>query len=404
MPDKPRGEWFILLATSLAYLLIAFEVLFMVTPFALYFYGVYGPVLELLGAFPATAWMVDFFLPHMVFVDNDLLNGVAYLQILFIAGMVLFLLAAVPLYYGRWTGKGVVSFGLYGKLRHPQYLFLALSGFGLLIYWPRFIVLIFFVCMLFVYYLLARNEEWRMQREQPGAYERYMETTFMFLPGNPGGWLFRRLFGWCGPKWRGLSVMFILVMAGSLLLAAGLRSYTISQLAQVRLGEMTLISVYPRDMEKVAGFYRQLVARPDVARALQGQNLRLGYVMPGDFFLTGLILREGPRFSEAQLERYPSLRDEGTSRKGWLKKFFRLGYKFFRTIGSTRRVYDVERFVLVAARDLSGAPVSADEVLAGGVQRLPALVIDVDAETDELLSLHQVSGENRWGQLPMPVF
>lgn len=190
MSEKPRGQRLVLLATSLAYVLIALEVLFMVTPFALYFYGVYGPVLELLESHRATAWTVDFFLPHMVFVDNALLNGLAYLQILFIAGMVLFFLAAAPLYYGRWTGKGVVSFGLYGKMRHPQYLFLAISGFGLLLYWPRFIVLIFFICMLFVYYLLARNEEWRMQREQPGAYERYMETTFMFLPGDPGGGCF----------------------------------------------------------------------------------------------------------------------------------------------------------------------------------------------------------------------
>lgn len=157
-------------------------------------------------------------------------------------------------------------------------------------------------------------------------------------------------------------------------------------------------------MHKVAELYRTLADRPEVAQALQGRTLHLGYVMPGDFFLTGLILREGPRFSEAQLERYPSLRDEGKSRKGWLKKFFRLGYKFFKTIGSTRRVYDVERFILVDARDLSGVPAQPDEVLAVGVQRIPALVIDVDAETDELLSVHAVSGENRWGQLPMPVF
>ena len=40
---------------------------------------------------------------------------------------------------------------------------------------------------LFVYYFLARNEEWRMQIEQPAAYESYMAQTPMFLPGEPGG-------------------------------------------------------------------------------------------------------------------------------------------------------------------------------------------------------------------------
>jgi hypothetical protein len=97
--SKPPGERWLLLATSLAYLLIGFEVLFMITPFALYFYGVYGPVLELLGASPWSAWTTEFFLPHMVFTDNPLLNGIAYLQGLFVLGLLLFFVAAVPLYY-----------------------------------------------------------------------------------------------------------------------------------------------------------------------------------------------------------------------------------------------------------------------------------------------------------------
>jgi len=401
---KPPGERWLLLATSLAYVLIGFEVLFMVTPFALYFYGIYGPVLEGLGASPWTAWTTEFFLPHMVFVDNSLLNGLSYLQALFAIGLLLFLVAAVPLYYGRWTGKGVVTFWLYGRMRHPQYLFLAISGFGLLLYWPRFIVLIFYILMLFVYYLLARNEEWRMKNEQPGAYQGYMAQTYMFLPGEPGGRLFRLLFGWLQPKWLGLSLLFLLVMGGSLLLATGLRSYTLENLPAIQHHDMTLVSVYPRDLEKVSELFEQTRALPEVGAALAGHNYELAYLMPGDFFLTGLILAEGPRFSEAQLKRYPSLRNEGKDRSDWLVKFFRLGYKFFRTIGSSRRVYDVDRFVFVETLDNNGRAVPAAQVFAAGVRRLPALVVDIDFETHELLNIYQVSGNNRWGRLPMPVF
>jgi protein-S-isoprenylcysteine O-methyltransferase Ste14 len=402
--SKPPGERWLLLATSLAYLLIGFEVLFMITPFALYFYGVYGPVLELLGASPWSAWTTEFFLPHMVFTDNPLLNGIAYLQGLFVLGLLLFFVAAVPLYYGRWTGKGVVTFWLYRRLRHPQYLFLAISGFGLLLYWPRFIVLIFFVLMLFVYYLLARNEEWRMKREQPGAYEDYLARTWMFLPGEPGGRLYRLLFGWLRPRWLGLTVLFLLVMGGSLLLAFELRDYTLANLPAQQEGEVTLVSVYPRDLERIDRLYDQVVALPEVRAALERHPCRLAYLMPGDFFLTGLILQEGPRFSEAQLRRYPSLRFEGQDRSDWLVKFFRLGYKFFRTIGSSRRVYDVERFVFVTTPDpLDGGPAAAPP-LAAGVRRIPALVVDVDFETHELISIHEASGNNRWGRLPMPVF
>jgi hypothetical protein len=34
--------------------------------------------------------------------------------------------------------------------------------------------------------------------------------------------------------------------------------------------------------------------------------------------------------------------------------------------------------------------------------RLPTLVVDIDAETDEILSVIEVSGNNAWGRLPMP--
>jgi protein-S-isoprenylcysteine O-methyltransferase Ste14 len=99
----------------------------------------------------------------MVFLDDPLILFISYLQVFLVIGLVLFLSAAIPLYWGRFTNKGVVQISFYSRIRHPQYLFLAMSGFGLMLYWPRFIIVFMYVTMLFVYYLLARNEEWRMQ-------------------------------------------------------------------------------------------------------------------------------------------------------------------------------------------------------------------------------------------------
>lgn len=404
MTEQHRNR-LLIVATSLAYLLIAFEVLFMITPFALYFYGVYGPILEWLSRSTATAWTTEFFLPHMVFVDDPWLNGLASLQALFVIGLLLFFLAAAPLYYGRLTNKGVVSFGPYAKLRHPQYLFLAISGFGLLLYWPRFIVLIFYVTMLFVYYLLARNEEWRMKREQPGDYEGYIAKTWMFLPGEPGSHLFRMLFGWIRPKGLGLLVCYLVCLVGSVAVGFGLRSYTLEQMPQSKGAEMRLVSVYPRDMEEVSALYEVALSSPQVREIIGKKQIPLGYLMPGDFFLTGLILQEGPRFSEQLLERYPHLRQKSMqAHNGSLVKFFRLGYKFFRTIGTSRRVYDYERLVFVEVLDVAGRQVDREEVMRSGVRRLPVLVVDIDAETHELLYVSEVSGNNAWGRLPMPNF
>ena len=400
---KMKSERFLLWATTFAYLLIALEVLFMITPFALYFYGVYGPILEWLSSHRATAWTTEFFLPHMVFVQNPLLNGLAYLQSLFVIGMVLFLLAAVPLYFGRLTNRGVVTFGPYAKLRHPQYLALAISGFGLLLYWPRFIVLIFYISMLFVYYLLARNEEWRMKREQPGNYDAYMANTWMFLPGEPGKILFRSIFGWLQPKWLALTVCYLTIMAVAITAAFGLRSYSLQQLPQVHMENLRLVSVYPRPEAELREIYAQATSSREVRQFLDKNPISLAYVMPADFFLMGLILQEGPRYSEQVLSRYPHLRNSSDQKhNGGLIKFLRIGYKFFRTIGSTRRVYDYERVVFVETLTLKGEPAGPGQGLDIGIRRLPALVVDIDTLSGEILYLDQVSGNNAWGRLPMP--
>lgn len=401
--SNAKSERVLLWATTLAYLLTALEVLFMITPFALYFYGVYGPVLEWLSSHSATAWTTEFFLPHMVFVASPFLNSLAYLQSLFVIGLALFFLAAAPLYYGRLTGKGVVSFGPYARLRHPQYLALAISGFGLLLYWPRFIVLIFYITMLFVYYLLARNEEWRMKREQPGSYEQYMAGTWMFLPGEPGRGLFRTLFGWLKPKGLALVVCYLVIMGVSIAAAFGLRSYSLEHLSQSQLDGMQIISVYPRPAAVIEEIYQAALSSPEVQQFLQKNPLHLVYAMPGDFFLTGLILQEGPRYSEHVLARYPHLRkDKKQAHNGGLVKFFRLGYKFFQTIGSTRRVYDYERLIFVEATSLQGQPAATGEGLRIGTTRLPALVVDIDSDSGVVLFVSKVSGNNAWGRLPMP--
>jgi len=401
--DLPGRDKALYLGATLAYFLIALEVLFMITPFALYFYGVYGPILEFLSSQRLTAWTVEFFLPHMIFVSDPLLIAISYLQATFVIGLVLFAVAAIPLYYGRLTGRGVVSSGLYARIRHPQYLALAISGFGLMLYWPRFIVLIFYVTMLFVYFLLARNEEWRMQREQPGQYADYMARTWMFLPGEPGKWLYRRLFGRLHSRALGLVVVYVATLAFAVGGAFALRSYSLERLPLTQAADMTLVSVYPRPADQLTTLFAAARQTEEVKQFLARQPISLVYFMPGDFFLTGLILQEGPRYSETMLKKYPHLKNAAAQRhSGGLVKFFRLGYKFFRTIGTTRQVYDYERLIFVDARDLSGAPLPAGRALEIGVRRLPALVVDLDAETHEVIAVMPVSGNNAWGRLPMP--
>src|ERR687892_1440004 len=131
------------------YAIIVFEILFMISPFALYFYSAYGPVLQGFNRWAGTAWLTQFFLPHISKTTSPLLSllqGLAWPLILI--GMGLFLGAAIPLYWAKFRHPGAVTTGFYAFIRHPQYVGLAVVGLGALLLWPRFFVLITYITML----------------------------------------------------------------------------------------------------------------------------------------------------------------------------------------------------------------------------------------------------------------
>jgi protein-S-isoprenylcysteine O-methyltransferase Ste14 len=406
MKERP-GRKLILFGTIFAYLLIGVEIIIMISPFALYFYSVYGPILNSMAGNRWTSWLPEFFLPHMVFLDDPVILALSYLQLLLVVGLLLFLAAAVPLYYGRFTRKGVVTGSFYRRIRHPQYLFLAISGLGLLLYWPRFIILIFYVTMLFVYYLLARNEEWRMQQESPGKYDDYMTRTPMFIPGNPGGRLYRLLLGRIKPRWLGLAAAYLLSLVLATGLALGVRSYTVSRLPVVTAEQVTLLPVFIRPAAEVREVYRAAVANSLVVRnfLVEHPRINLVYLMPGDFFLNALVTDKDRRFSDEIIERFPEVLEWHERRfKGGLGKFFRIFYNYTRQLGRVETDHDVERLIFVAVSDQAGRPVAVDRLFNLGWRRQPLLLVDIDAYSHEVLAVAEASGRHKWGEMPMPTF
>lgn len=405
--EVTKGQRLLLAGTILAYCLIGIEIIIMISPFALYFYSVYAPILNFLSSSPLTSWTTEFFLPHMVFLQDPFILGISYLQIFLVVGLILFFSAAVPLYWGRFTGKGVVTMSFYATIRHPQYLFLAISGFGLLLYWPRFIILISYITMLYVYYILARNEEWRMRQEVPGDYEKYMANIPMFIPGEPGGKIFALLFGWIKPKWVGILVSYVVVMALSILLAMGIREYAIKQLSVVEAPSgVALVPVFERSPGEVESLYASMLTNDQVQDFLvQHKEVNLAYIMPGDFFLTALVTDEDRRFSDEIIERFPEVIEWHQHKfKGGLGKFFRIFYNFIGTLGGVETDYEVERFIFVLVRDGQGSPVGKERLFEVGLKRTPALLVDYDPFEEKVMSIIQTSDEHKWGNIPMPTF
>lgn len=404
--NKPTS--LLLLGSILAYCFIGVEIIIMISPFALYFYSVYGPILEFFSSSPYLSWATEFFLPHMVFLDDPLILGISYLQIFLVIGLVLFFSAAAPLYYGRFTNKGVVQNSFYAKIRHPQYLFLAISGFGLLLYWPRFIILIMYVTMLFVYYLLAKNEEWRMKQEVPELYERYMDNTPMFIPGEPGKKIYDFMFGWIKPKWLGLLTMYGTSLLVSMLIALGIREYTIQQLPTVSVPSMSLLSVFPRPAEEVMDLYTSIQTSVEVQSHLQGDlKPNLAYIFPGDFFLTAIVTDQDRRWFpyDEIAARIPEIFEWHQHKfRGGLGKFFKIFSNFFSTLGTVATDYYVDRLVFVEVRDDKGNLVAPEDLFGIGLKRTPVLIIDIDSTDHKVLSVLKTSGAHKWGHMPMPTF
>jgi hypothetical protein len=176
------------------------------------------------------------------------------------------LLNAGQLYYVKLHKKSVAVGGLYARIRHPQYLCLGVASFGLLIAWPRFIILIFFVSMLFAYYFLARDEERRMEAAFGDSYRSYRDRTWMFLPGAPGA----KLLGLLLPRpWSARSIA-LFVWPTSLILAIGVA--LLLRFASVQVipkfffagGRIAAVSLSAREASSAAAFLADALENPQV--------------------------------------------------------------------------------------------------------------------------------------------
>ncbi len=143
------------------YGLITFEFFYMASPFAVYFYSIYRPGLNLISSIPGMSWLLGFFLPHIAAETSSPFINIHNKAGAVIAafGLLIFCVSAGQVYYAKLRKKGAVTGGIYKYIRHPQYAAFAVCSFGLLLLWPRYLVLIMFITIMFAYYFLAKLEE-----------------------------------------------------------------------------------------------------------------------------------------------------------------------------------------------------------------------------------------------------
>ncbi len=283
---------------SALYGLVMIEVIIMISPFAFYWYSLYAPTLQGLHRWRATAWLEAFFLPHSVISTSPFLEFLRW-QVgtyCFSLGVLAMLVFGGQVYAAKLIRRRVATSWAYSHIRHPFYLSLAVAGFGLLTIWPRIIILVLYLGMLFIYYFLARFEEKQVEAAHP-EYAAYRQRTAMFIPGNPGGRLFGWLFGWIPNRAAALAVSSLVIVILVIGSALALRRYTIGHAATELLPEdrTMAIAIWPMPPERLQQVMSAALRDPKVRAALEKEPgaAFTAHVLPADYGMINMFADVG---------------------------------------------------------------------------------------------------------------
>jgi len=386
---------------SALYGLVMIEVVIMISPFAFYWYSLYAPTLQGLHRWRATAWLESFFLPHSVITTSSFLEIMRW-QIgswAFGLGLLAALICAVQVYGTKLLKHKAAQSWMYKYIRHPFYLSLAVAGFGLLTIWPRIIILVLYLGMLFLYYFLARFEEKQVETAHP-EYAEYRKHTGMFLAGNPGGKVFHLLFGWIPNRGLALTASSALVVALVLGGAVALRKYTIAHAATELLPENRImaISIWPTPPDTI---------HQVVSAALQDQRVRAAldnepgaaftaHLLPKDYGMVNMFADVGTdhrMFSKVSARRLASW-------AGFAVPSVDPRHKN-RIMGTPQDNYKVI-FSRVDEPGDTQLPVS--KVTDLSAKMTPVVIANVEGENPVVESVLIPPRRSFWGDITMPMF
>ena len=348
------------------YVLIVFEIIFMVSPAALYYYSAYGLPLNALASHPYTSWLVQYILPHFSYHQSTLAAVMIMVSWpLILLGLLIFIWGFVQIYVAKFTKAGPVTTGLYRFIRHPQYTGLAIAGLGTAFFWSRFLVVLTYITMLFLYVLLARNEETRCRNQFGEPYEKYLAETGRFLPRK---WL----------KWLPLPTLsagrLLLVYVVSMFVAITggfvLKHHVIAQMNVATLGNLTVVIVAPID--QTVATRAIALAKPDI----ENSEPRLAYLVPEPWSIPELGIQPTYEIEARDELAHPMLH-------GNLPE------------------YEGHTFNLLVMRPLLRTPTSTGLANVIGSERL--YLITVDVQSGATTKTKQLS-QGKWEGIPVPVY
>lgn len=361
-------------AVWIVYVVIVFEILFMISPFALHFYAAYGPMLNVFHEWPGAAWMTKFYLPHFTETTSPILNALHVIgMLLIVSGLTMFFAGAIPVYWSKFRKGRAVTGDLYSFIRHPQYVGLAITGAGAAIVWPRFLVLVTLVLMIFMYLLLAEWEEQMCVSRFGDDYRDYQRRTGQFFPKRLGE-LLPRLMPASGAG-RAVPLSFLMLCSIAIAIITGfqLRNWSLGRIAAVYDERTAVISTALLADEDLKKTYQIARSDPRIRELLeQTRKMRfIVYIVPKEWFLPDLPLdQENPTGGH----HVPS-------------EFDRLRYK-----------------VLFTRARFHGSPPSGVDIIKASYGRDPLVVAVVDVSQGAVTEIRTPPTHVKWGAISTPMF
>ena len=375
-PNATRSAFW---ASILFYGLIAFEFFYMFSPFAAYIYSIYGPGLETLNLFGSTSWLISFFMPHIaretksVFITWHEVIGMTF----FLGGFTAFLIGAAQIYWNKLKNSGAVFGGIYHYIRHPQYLALMISSFGMVLVWPRYLVLFGFVTVCFAYFFLARLEERKCRKKFTG-YKSYCSKTGMFLPPA-----IEQLFHYLPRPQRKVSKimtllgLYILALLMTFATARAIHTYSINNLYTYATDSEVYLSLGQINSDDLSKMVHMVTADSKVAASLaeyrDPDQRFINYVMPASLFVS-----EVPMYvpdGQVPTHEWPSNKDQSR-----YKIIFSLAH-----FGPDRQAKN-------------------QAILLEAVNKTPVLEVWIDRTSQSIEKVLRPPADNFYEGVPVPVF
>lgn len=383
------------------YGLAMIEVIIMASPFAFYWYSLYAPTLQGVHRSRATAWMEAFFLPHSVITTSSFLEFLRWRLGLYCFGLgiLAFFVCALQIYSAKLLHRGVVHSWIYSHIRHPQYLSLSIAGLGLLTLWPRLIILVLYLGMLFAYYFLARFEE-RQEEAQHPEYAEYRARTAMFILGDPGGKLFRLLFDWILNRKAAIAVCSIVVIMIVMGTGLTLRRYTIRHTATEIMPEdrTFAIAIHPMPPDKMQQVVSVALQDPRVQAALAKESgaVFTAHLLPQNYGMLPMFAdvgRDHRMYTRLSVGRFRYL-------AGLIFPFLDIRQKNL-IMGTPQ-----DNFKVVFSRvDEPGrSQIAVEQVTDLSAKMTPVVIAEVGGDTPTLHSVMIPPRRSFWGDITMPMF